>query len=91
MKRSDLPIRRGTVWQHSRDDETAVYEPDSDGVHLLNPSAMAIWELCDGETRPEEMAAAISELTSIDVADALTDVRNTLETLEGLGLISYRA
>lgn len=91
MTQSLLPTRRGTVWQHSKNDEVAVYESESDRVHMLNPSAMAIWELCDGNTSPEEMATAISELTSIGIADALTDVRQTLETLKDLGLITYRA
>ena len=40
----------------------------TDGLHMLNVTTLAIWELCDGPTDAEEMASAISELTDIETA-----------------------
>lgn len=82
------PVRRGEIWKQTAEHGTAIYEPETDGLHLLNSSALAIWELCDGRTTPEEMAEAISELTGLGVEVAAQDVRSALETLSELGLVS---
>jgi len=86
-ERAPLPKRKGEVWRESKDEAVAIYEPDHDGLHLLNGSALAIWELSDGSTSIDEMAHAISELTSIDMSDARRDVESALRTLSDLGLI----
>lgn len=82
------PVRRGEVWKPAGQEGTAVYEAETDSLHVLNPSALAIWELSNGRTTPEEMARAISELTSTSFDRALQDVMSTLETLRSLGLVS---
>jgi len=43
-------------------------QAETDGLHMLNVTTLAIWELCDGPTDAEEMASAISELTDIETA-----------------------
>jgi hypothetical protein len=88
MTAESKPTRRGTIWLPAGGEGTTVYEPETDGLHVLNVTALAIWELCDGATEPEEMALAISELTGIGVEEAARDVTATLERLQGLGLIS---
>lgn len=65
-----------------------MYEPDTDSLHVLNASAKAIWELCDGDTSPSEMAIAISELTGVELAAAKRDVESTISQLWSLGLVS---
>ncbi|MEX1004531.1 MAG: HPr-rel-A system PqqD family peptide chaperone [Acidimicrobiia bacterium] len=81
------PRRRGESWGQQDGDQTAVYSPETGMLHLLNASARAIWELCDGETGPQEMAEAINDLTGLDYADAWTDISQTLDRLAELGLI----
>jgi Coenzyme PQQ synthesis protein D (PqqD) len=81
------PMRRGEVFQHSGSTGTAVYEADSDGLHVLNASAFAIWELCDGQTTLEEMAAAVAEITGLEIDVAATEVAATIEVLSQLGLV----
>jgi hypothetical protein len=66
-----------------------VYEPQTDSLHVLNESARAIWELCDGKTAPEEMAAAITQVTGLSLEEASSDVAATLQTLHDLGLVDY--
>lgn len=82
------PLRRGQVWTHREGPETAVYNPGTGALHLLNASALAIWELCDGETAAFEMADAVAELTQADPDQARGDVRSTLDELARLDLIS---
>lgn len=82
------PVRRGEIVQQGSPETWAVYEPDTDSLHELNATARAIWELCDGQTALEEMATAISELTGMDHADSMRDVRATVARLEASGLVS---
>jgi hypothetical protein len=82
------PIRRGEVVQSEGSEGWTVYEPVTDSLHILNASAKAIWELCDGNTSPSEMATAISELTGVEIGEASRDVAATLQSLRRLGLVS---
>lgn len=88
---SDRPQHRGELVQSAGTDGWTVYEPETDSLHVLNASAKAIWELCDGKTTAEEMASAISELTGLGLEESEADVASTLETLEQLGLIESGA
>ncbi len=80
------PRRHGQAWVRRGSDDTAVFNPDSGKLHLLNPSALAIWELCDGATTGQEMADAIAELTTLDPEAAAADVAAALEQLTEEGL-----
>lgn len=80
-----IPLRRGRSW--IQDDEAAVLNPDTGSLHMLNAPALAIWELCDGETTPAEMADAITDLTGLDRSAAWTDVTRTLDQLTEAGLV----
>jgi len=82
------PLRRGELVQSASSEGWTVYQPETDSLHVLNDSARAIWELCDGETSPSEMATAISELTGLSVEEATRDVRSALDQLESLSLVS---
>ena len=82
------PERHGEVWTRRDGEQIAVYDPDSGRLHVLNASALAIWELCDGETTGEEMAGAIAELTSGGTDSASQDVVAALQALWEQQLIS---
>lgn len=68
-------------------DQTAVYDPESGRLHMLNPSALAIWEACDGETTVAEIIAAVDELTNVDRGRATEDVTRVLQELQNAGLV----
>ena len=84
---SNYPQRKGESVQSGGSDGWTIYEPEADSLHVLNASAKAIWDLCDGSTRPEEMASAIAELTGLSVEQAGADVDATLGALKQLGLV----
>ena len=81
------PLRRGQAWVQRDGEETAVYNEGSGQLHIVNASALAIWELCDGETTPKEMAEAISELTGLGLEASAADVHRALLRLADAGLI----
>lgn len=81
------PRRLGQAWVQREGDRTAVFNPDTGVLHLLNPSALAIWELCDGETTASEMAEAIDEVTGLGAETAESDVVAALSSLNDAGLV----
>ncbi len=81
------PLRHGQAWVRRGSVDTAVFVPETGMLHLLNASALAIWELCNGETTGLEMAEAVAELTELDLAAASADVALALDELAERGLI----
>lgn len=41
-------------------DDLIVYDTRADRVHCLNPSAVALWRLCDGRSTPEVLAQVLA-------------------------------
>jgi len=85
------PIHRPEVWLRQADGENALYDPTSTSVHLLNDTALAIWNLCDGETRPEEMIDAICELTGAHPEIVSEDVERILMEFHKTHLVHWTA
>lgn len=55
--------------------------------HVLNPTAHALWLLCDGATTPVEMASAVCDVFDVDGETATRDVTVALEALVRDGLV----
>jgi len=81
------PRRRGDVWVRREGNETAVFDPDSGQLHMLNASALAIWEACDAETTLEEIVDALIELTHLNRLQATVDISVALESLKAAKLV----
>ena len=88
MNEKSRPARVGQVWTRQEGDETAIFEPASQRLIRLNPTARAIWELCDGETEVGEVVDALVELTGRLPAEVSVEVEATLESLRSLGLVT---
>lgn len=84
------PLRKKGVWLRQVGGENALYDPDSSSVHLLNDTALAIWDLCDGDVQPDEMIEAICQISSLHKDIVSEDVHRTLEEFEQAGLIEWR-
>jgi PqqD family protein of HPr-rel-A system len=87
MTDDQRPLRQGQAWVRRGSDDTAVFNPDTGTLHMLNPSALAIWELCDGETTIGEIVQAVIEVTDASRERATTDVVATLEHLRDADLV----
>ena len=89
--REGKPDRKKGVWLRQARDENAVYDPETGSVHLLNSTALAIWDLCDGETDPEEMVTAICALSGLHRDVVAEDVERVLGEFESAGIIVWDA
>lgn len=87
--RQGRPVRKPEVWLRQAGEENAVYNPATGSVFLLNETALAIWDLCDGETSPEEMVTAVVELTGMHPDVVTEDVDRILGEFEEAGLLTW--
>lgn len=87
------PRRVDRVHERVTDDEIVLFDPRTEGVHALNRTAAAIWDLCDGDRDVESIARAIEAVLAEPAPrDAvLADVRRTVAELHRLGLIEEGA
>lgn len=85
-----VPVRR-TEFEARRDGEQVwLRDPDQAHAHVLNATAFALWELCDGITTPEEMVEAICTLFGVSRGEAERDVELGLADLARAGLVEWR-
>ena len=84
-----LPVRRTDVVLDGDDTRSVLIDPGRGDGHVLNPTARAIWELCDGTTTLDELVDAICQVFSVPHGVALRDVAAVLAELEAAGLVSW--
>jgi hypothetical protein len=68
-------------------EEILLYDSKKDSTHLLNPTAAAIWEMCDGTRTPEEIAKEILQVLSADRKTVRTDVERIIREFSENGLL----
>ena len=86
-----LPVRHTDVLLMDEDIRSTLIDPDAGTTHVLNPTARAIWELCDGTTTLDELVNASCEVFSVPHGQALRDVAAVLGQLEQAGLVTWSA
>jgi hypothetical protein len=87
--RHGRPARKAGVWLRQASAENVLFDPDTQSAHLVNHTALAIWDLCDGDTDPGEMIEAICAVSGMPEEVVAEDVRRTLESFERAGLITW--
>ncbi len=83
----DRPLRTSGAHLVLSSGRTLIASSDGASVVAVNESAAALFELCDGVTTVEEMAAAVCDASSIPLEQARRDVGHTLGELGRAGLI----
>jgi len=84
---SQCPRRLEELEAHAHGDGALLQPHDANPV-AMNPTAAALWELCDGQTTVDEMVIAVCRLFSVNEAQAITDVQSALVEMQTRGLIS---
>ncbi|MDQ3932977.1 MAG: PqqD family protein [Actinomycetota bacterium] len=85
-----VPVRRTELEARREGEQVWLRAPDKSHAHVLNATAFALWELCDGITTPEEMVEAICTLFGVARGDAERDVELGLADLARAGLVEWR-
>lgn len=81
------PVRRSGTTAVDLDENVAFYDETGQLMILLNSSAVAIWERCDGAKALGDIADELVALHPSESADIAEDVRRTVAKLMELGLV----
>lgn len=85
------PVRNEGVFIQDIGRETLLYSDKEKLIHVLNPTAKLIWELCDGMHTVEDMERAIRESFSLSPEhDVIGDIQRTLEVFDLKGIVGKR-
>jgi hypothetical protein len=80
MYRPD-PGRIGVFQRRGSDepDEVVLCDPNAEVIHVLNPTANLIWDLCDGQHSLAEIEQAVRKAFAVPPErDVLADIREAL-------------
>ncbi len=82
------PSRRADVVAQRAGKETLLYDPVADTVHVLNATAWAIWEFCDGEHSLDEVEMRLrARFAAPSEQDVKGDIAMVLAVFAQNGLI----
>ena len=63
---STVYSRASSAEVHETDDGLIVFNPATDKVHHLNPTAGVLWELCNGSKSAAQLTQEMAELFTLD-------------------------
>ena len=79
--------RREGVLSTTSGGETLLVDQSSGSVHVINPTAAKIWELCNGEPTVGGVVAGLAETYGMAPAELQDDVLEMLRTFGELGVV----
>lgn len=86
------PLRKGSVLIRQLGEESMLYDPDKGTIHILNPTARFIWNLCDGGHDVEAMEKKLLDAYDIPQGkDVRKDVAGILEAFRDKELLAADA
>src|SRR5438552_19033755 len=80
------PKQAASIHAEQLGHELCIYNWQRKEVHALNPTAARVWQQCDGQTSPEQIAATLA--AELNVPDAEELVWLTLSKLEQAHLLA---
>lgn len=83
-RRADVEVRRDAAGAAH-----VLHDPSSGVRSVVNETALAIWQLCDGATRPHEMVRGACELFGAPGEVVAGDVHRALADLSAAGLVDW--
>jgi hypothetical protein len=85
------PRRRPGVYVEHVGPGHALVDGATGDTHIVNDSALALWELCDGQTALAEMVDAVCELFSASREQVEADLQRTLAEFGRVGVLEWVA
>jgi len=89
MMNTTKPDRKPGIIAKDIGGETLLYSAEEEVIHVLNPTARLVWELCDGQHTVKDVERAIRAGFSVDEEHDVTgDIHQTLEIFAAKGLLA---
>lgn len=83
----ERPVRTPNVVAEPWGDNHIVHR-DTHEDFVLNPTAFALWELCDGRTTLSEMVEAVCDLFEVGRDQARADVVEGIRDMQAAGILA---
>jgi hypothetical protein len=81
-------LRRNHILVNELGDQTILYNTNRKAIHVLNPTARLIWDLCDGEHSLQDMEQTMRSNFSIPrEQDVYADILRILDEFASKGLV----
>jgi len=86
------PVRKQGLIVQDMGRESLLYSAEGKVIHVLNPTAKLIWELCDGTHTIEDMEPEIrANFSTSKEHDVVEDTKRTLDLFVSKGIIDKTA
>ena len=83
------PIRRTGIVEKSVGHEIILYGSTDEAIHILNPTAKLIWDLCDGAHTVADMEQSLrTQFAVLPERNLTTDIADTLKLFADKGLLA---
>jgi hypothetical protein len=84
----ETPVRNPSVVSKKLGDETVLYDQAGRAIHVLNPTAVIVWDMCDGRHTAQDMARSLrSGFQTGQDTDILEDVKGIVKRFRAEGLL----
>jgi len=83
----DKPVRNPQVMLSQSGNDAILYHPTRREVHVLNPSACFVWELCDGEHSLASMAEVARSKFEQAPSSVEQEIAEVVARFRSLGLV----
>lgn len=81
------PVKREGLNVHEVRDGFIIYDAEADRVHYLNPTAALLFQLCDGERYPTQVATLVAQVFDLD-HPPVREVEEGLQQLVAEGVLT---
>ena len=89
MKPDVVAVPAKGLVEHEVDDELVLYDPRTDGTHVLNGTAAVVWFLVDGHRTVAEVESELADLYGLDRRVVSADVSDVLQGFRRAGLTGW--
>lgn len=87
IDRQTRPLARSDITVQVIGDEVMLYDSDNEKIHVLNHSAYAIWQLCNGENSLVDMCEKLIAKYEDSSLDLVDDIQATIDGFIQKGLL----
>lgn len=83
------PVRKSDILIQEIGNEAFLYDPQQGHIHVLNTTAICVWNLCDGTHTVQEIVDQLCETYQFSSeTDVYNDVIEILQTFTRLGTLT---
>jgi radical SAM protein with 4Fe4S-binding SPASM domain len=87
MQESNRPKRKENLIVEEMDGDLILADFQTSQMHVLNPIAAAVWDMCDGRQTVDDMVRLLAEHFQVESAQVRPDVERMLEEFRSKGLL----